>query len=130
MAQALSDLTFVDNPLVADRGDRYTTITIDVDAVLKNWRISLFSYEWIKPDGRIKDVAELPQQEQPKRQDIETRLSKGSPLEKPVLGIGLMDNIEIGSGRATFLTLAAHGCKTLPVHIPKSNAKEFDAFRA
>lgn len=123
------ELTFVDNPLIAGRQDRYATITIDVTKVLESWRISLFSYEWVGADGRIKDLAELPPQEQPKRQDIESRLSAGAPLEKPVLGIGLMDNVEIGSGRATFLTLAAHGCKALPVHIPKSNTKEFDAFR-
>lgn len=129
MAGALSDLKFITNPVVSGRDDRYTTITIDVPAVLESWRISLFSYEWLRPDGQIKALAELPAQEQPRRQEIEERLKSGNPLEMPVLGIGLMENIEIGSGRATFLTLAAHGCKALPVHIPKSNAKEFDPFR-
>lgn len=130
MPAAVSTPKFVDNPVIAARADRYTTITINVGAVLESWRISLFSYEWLYPDGRIKALKELPQHEQPKRKDIESRLSAGDPLEKPVLGIGLMDNIEIGAGRATFLTLAAHGCETIPVHIPVSNSTEFAPFRA
>ena len=130
MTSAISSLKFIDNPVIAARQDRYTTMTIDVGAVLQSWRISLFSYEWLTPDGRIKTLDELPQQEQPKRLDIESRLSTGEAIEKPVLGIGLMENVEIGAGRAVFLTLAAHGCKTIPVHIPVSNAKEFAPFRA
>jgi hypothetical protein len=42
----------------------------------------------------------------------------------------MMENIEIGCGRAEFLTLAAHGLKTMPVHIPKSNESDFKPFRA
>ncbi len=130
MTTAMTSPTFIDNPVVTARQDRYTTIIIDVGAVLESWRISLFSYEWLTPEGRIKNLDELPQQEQPKRQEIESRLQNGAALEMPVLGIGLMENIEIGSGRAVFLTLAAHGCKTIPVHIPVSSTKEFAPFRA
>lgn len=128
MSAIESKLKFIDNPVIASRQTNYTTITIDVVAVLESWRISLFSYEWLYPDGRIKPIEDLPTQDQPRRQDIESRLSSGDLLEKPVLGIGLMDNVEIGAGRATFLTLAAHGCKTIPVHIPISNTKEFSPF--
>jgi len=98
--------------------------------VLESWRMSLFSYEWVLPDGRIKDLAELSEAEQPKRKIVEDALKNGDKLEKPVLGIGLLENVEIGSGRATFLTLAANGCKTMPVHIPKSSTKEFAPFLA
>lgn len=130
MTFAVSSLKFIDNPVIAARQDRYTTVTLAVGAVLESWRISLFSYEWLTPDGRIRAPDELSLQERQKRQDIESRLSSGEALEKPVLGIGLMENIEIGCGRATFLTLAAHGCKAIPVHIPVSNTKEFSPFRA
>ena len=124
----LSDLHFVDNPVVAGREDRYDTVEIHVDSVLESWRMSLFSYEWVRPDGQIKTLTELPPAEQPKRTAVEESLKNQTPLEKPVLGIGLLENVEIGSGRALFLTLAALGCKTLPVHIPKSNLKEFKGF--
>jgi hypothetical protein len=46
------------------------------------------------------------------------------------LGIGLQDNVEIGSERAVLLTLAALGYETMPVHIPKSNESDFKHFRA
>lgn len=123
-------LVFVDNPVVSGREDRYETVEIAVGPVLESWRLSLFSYEWVLPDGRIKDLAELPAGEQEKRRLAEESLKKGDPFEKPILGIGLLENVEIGSGRAVFLTLAAHGAETLPVHIPKSNRKEFAPFLA
>ena len=123
-------LVFVDNPVVSGREDRYETVEIEVAPVLESWRLSLFSYEWVLPDGRIKDLAELPEGEQEKRRIVEESLKTGQAFEKPILGIGLLENVEIGSGKAVFLTLAAHGAKTLPVHIPKSNRKEFAAFLA
>lgn len=49
-------------------------------------------------------------------------------LERPVLGIGIMDNIEIGSGRDLFLCLAARGAISVPVHIPKSHEHDFRIF--
>ena len=44
--------------------------------------------------------------------------------------IGMMDNVEIGVGRAELLTLAAAGIETMPVHIPKSSESDFKPFRA
>jgi hypothetical protein len=127
---ALQNLAFVDNTAVAARPAHYVTVTVDVAKILASWRESLFSYEWILPDGRLKSHDELSPAEQPKRATVEERVSRGEPLEKPVLGIGLMDNVEIGAGRAVFLTLAALGAKTLPVHIPKTHEDEFSAFLA
>jgi hypothetical protein len=131
-ATANSSITpvFVENPVARARPEQYLDITVSVEKVLKSWRVSLFSFEWLRPDGRIKGADELPEAEQPKRREVERRLAQGEALEKPVLGIGLLDNIEIGSGRAVFLTLAALGAKTVPVHIPRSNESEFKAFRA
>lgn len=121
---------FITNPVISGRDDKYTTINIKVEAVLESWRMSLFSYEWILPDGRIRAEGELSESERPKRHAVEENLKSKAPLEMPILGIGLLENVEIGSGRATFLTLAAHGCKTMPVHVPKSNIKEFAPFLA
>lgn len=121
---------FIANPVISGREDRYATINIKVDAVLESWRMSLFSYEWVLPDGRIRSAGELSETERPKRDAVEDNLKRKAPIEIPILGIGLMDNVEIGSGRATFLTLAAHGCKTMPVHVPKTNVKEFASFLA
>src|SRR5579871_3073625 len=127
---ALDKLTFTDNAAVLGRSDGYVTCTVDVARVLQSWRESLFAYEWIGPDGGLKAASELSAAEQPKRAAVERKISKGEALEKPILGIGILENIEIGVGRATFLTLAALGVRAVPVHVPKSHEEEFSAFRA
>lgn len=121
---------FVDNPVVHGREDHYTEIQVRVPAVLESWRLSLYSYEWLRPDGTIKAANELPPAEQELRTLVEDTLRARLAVEKPILGIGLLDNVEIGSGRAVFLTLAALGHTTMPVYIPKSHEAEFDPFKA
>lgn len=121
---------FIDNAAVKASPDRYVTVMVDVAKILKSWRESLFAFEWMLPDGRIKPHKDLKPEEQAKRTTVEEQLKKNATLEKPVLGIGLMDNVEIGAGRAVFLTLAARGAKKLPVHIPKSSRDEFMKFMA
>lgn len=131
-AQASLDqdqIKFQDNPVAAGRPDHYIEITVDTAKIMKSWRASLFSFEWLLPDGRIKSVAELSDSERPRREAVETAIAKKQTLDKPILGIGMMDNVEIGSGRATFLTLVAHGLKTIPVHIPRSNEADFKKLR-
>ena len=125
-----SALKFQDNTAAKARPEAFVEILVDVQAVLKSWKASLYSFEWLRPDGSIKAIEELSGPEALKRIDAESLISQGEALEKPVLGIGLMDNIEIGSGRALFLTLAAQGHKTLPVHIPASSQKDFISFVA
>ena len=122
------DIQFVDNPAIRERRDHYVDVTVDVARILKSWQSSLYSFEWMLADGRIKTREELPENEQPKRAEIEEKIRRNRPLEKPILGIGLLENVEIGSGRATFLTLAAAGLRAIPVHIPKSNEDEFTPF--
>ena len=126
----ITNIKFIDNSATKNSDGRYTSITVTVDDVLKSWRDSVFSYEWMDGEGKIKAFEELPEHEKPKRTRVEDIITQGLPLEKPLLGIGLKDNVEIGVGRAEFLTLASHGMKTIPVHIPKSNESDFKAFLA
>lgn len=121
---------FTANPVIAGRESHYETITVALPKIIESWRASLFSYEWMLPDGRIKTRDELPPAEQPKRDAVEAQIAAGAALEIPVLGIGMMDNVEIGTGRAIVLTLAAHGVQTIQAHIPAAHAAEFAPFRA
>lgn len=121
---------FKDNPVAAGRPDHYMEITVDTAKIMKSWRASLFSFEWLLPDGRIKSVGELSETERPRREAVEEALRQNLPLDKPILGIGMMDNVEIGSGRAIFLTLVAAGTASLPVHIPRGNENDFKKFKA
>jgi hypothetical protein len=121
-------LNFEDNPAIKDRLDKYENVSVDVEKVLLSWKGSLFSFEWVTPDGRIKDADELSDNERIKRAEIEACVVAGKALPKPVLGIGLLENIEIGIGRHVFLTAAARGMKEIPVHIPKAHKEDFEAF--
>ena len=126
----LGNLEFIDNTALAGRRDRYLSVEVDVAKVMASWRLSLFAYEWLERDGRIKQPNALSTTEQPKRRAVEDALIRHAALQKPVLGIGVMDNIEIGSGRAVLLTLAALGAATMPVHIPVTHHNDFKKFLA
>ncbi len=122
------NIRYAENPAALAEPERYSAVTVRVEPVLKSWKHSLFSYEWLRPDGGIKEQSELPEAERSKRRAVEELLENNRPIVKPILGIGMMDNVEIGSGRAEFLTLAALGVREIPVHIPKSCEGDFRPF--
>lgn len=123
-------IKYTDNAAYLARPDGYMTIGIDASKVIESWRDSVFSFEWLNADGKIKSIDQLSDAEKEKRAAVESAISAQKAIARPVLGIGLKDNIEIGSGRAELLTLAALGVKTISVHIPKSNEDEFKDFMA
>ena len=121
-------LNLVDNSAIKGQEDKYKTVTIDVPLVIKDWRSSLFAHSWINPDGNMKSLEELSQVEQERRIEVEQKLEKNDVIERPILGIGLLDHVEIGSGRSIFVTLAAHNLEQLSVHIRMSNEEELNKF--
>lgn len=131
MSNSSSNLSvhFIDNPLIKAGADKYVSIVIHGQRALRSWRKSVFSYEWLLPDGTIKNIDQLPEAERPKRKAAEEKIDSNGPIEKPVLGIGMFDNIEIGIGRADFLTLIARGVPHIHVHIHKTNEIDFKEFR-
>lgn len=125
---ATLDLNFTDSTSLKGREDRYAVVRVKTAAILKSWKSSLFSFEWLHPDGSIRGLDDLPLHERDKRIKVEKMVQKGEAVERPVLGIGLLDNIEIGAGRDIFLTLAAQGVQDIEVHIPVSCKKDFKDF--
>lgn len=120
---------FIPHPDLADTADSYTTITVDPVRVMASYRESLFAFEWLEANGRIKDATAMKGEALAQRQAAEAVLSSPQTnVPMPILGIGVMGNIEIGSGRAIFLLLAAQGVHDIPVHIPVSMMKEFKKF--
>jgi hypothetical protein len=119
---------WIANPAMKGREESYVTLTIDLTAAIKSWRSSLYAFEWLDADGNVKPCEELSADLADKRRAVEAALAEDAALEQPVLGISLMDNVEIGAGKAVLLTLAAHGHKTAQAHIPKSQRDEFGAF--
>lgn len=128
MSKSIDVKRFTDNPAVKDRDAKFIKLEVKVGPVIASWRDSIFAHEWLDSEGHIKKPSEMVEKIKLRRQDIESQIAAGMPLERPVLGIGIMDNIEIGSGKDLFLCLAAMGLQTIPVHIPKSNEKDFKMF--
>ncbi len=128
MTSANSPISFIDNRSVSGQEDKYKTVTVDVDKIIQNWRSSLFAHSWFHADGRMKALEELSDIEQERRRDVEQQIDGKQHIERPVLGIGLLDNVEIGSGRSVFVTLAAHQYKEVSVHIRLSNEDELKDF--
>lgn len=118
------------NTSIKGREEQFILKDVSCDQILKSWRYSLFSHEWLDQDGAVLNIQQMNTQERQKRQDITEKINTGDVLQYPVLGLGLSDNVEIGSGRAVFLTLAANGYKNLPVHLPKSCLEEFQDYLA
>lgn len=117
-------LVFEENGAVFNTVNLYQVIDIDVLKALESWKSSLFSYEWITKDG-FKPLDRLAAREREKRLIVERKIEARQALEMPILGMGVLENVEIGSGRAVFLTLALHGARVIPVHIPSSQADYF-----
>ena len=120
--------SFVDNPAIKGREEKFLSLTVSIPSIIAGWKESLFAHEWLKSDGSLKSPDELTDANRQKRLDIEASLKEGRPLAKPVLGLGIMDNIEIGAGKDVLLTLASLSQDSLPVHIPKSHADDFKLF--
>lgn len=122
-------VTFDDNVTIANRQSVYETIIVDVPKTVDSWKTSLFSYEWMVKDT-FKSVEQLSSKDRERRLEIEQRIRDKKPLQTPILGMGVLDNVEIGAERAVFLTLAIHGAKKMPVHIPVSQRDFFKKFEA
>ena len=122
------NITLIDNPSIKGRADKFTLLEVELDKIIKDWKKSLYSFEWLLPDGSIRPPEKLATDYRHQTQNIEQVYKLGGPLERPVLGLGMMDNVEIGSRKEVLLTLARVGVETLEVHIPASCAKDFKKF--
>jgi hypothetical protein len=121
-------LKFIDNRAISGREDKFITVMVAVAPVLASWKDSLFAHEWLTKDGRPKPIDQLSDAAREKRELAETLFTKGDALERPVLGLGIMDNLEIGAGKDVLITLAAHDIDVASVHIPKSHIDDFKIF--
>ncbi len=119
---------FTDNPAALSQASRYTEVLVDATKILQDWRQSLFAHELVDANGFVKGDDDINESRLEKREMVRSRLVAGQALEKPVLGIGIFDNIEIGAGSDTLATLVMEGITVLPVHVRVNQVDEFKAF--
>lgn len=123
----MKQLSFVllDNPSFEAQKERYEKVCLDSHAVVEAWRRSLFSHEWLYPDGRFRVHADMKESLRLQRVALEAAIKAGKPLDRPLLGLGLIDGVEIAYARAEFLTLAALGVARIEVYIPCADRNVF-----
>lgn len=121
-------ITFTDNPAIQSRMERYVTLTLDTSRVLAGWRSSLMAHEWLDQNGQVRRPDKLNMLDRDKILKAQKMLESGGAVPRPVLGIGIFDNIEIGAGRDIFCLLVLKGVPTIEVHVPRSNEKEFKPY--
>ncbi|MCI5061018.1 MAG: hypothetical protein MRY79_08100 [Alphaproteobacteria bacterium] len=124
----MKTINLIDNSGIKGREHQYKTVKVNLSKIVKSWKASLFSFEWLTPEGNIKPPEQLSSTEAQKYHDVCEALEKDEELERPVLGIGMLDNIEIGSKRHVLLTLSAQGVEEMEVHIPSANEKDFNDY--
>ncbi len=118
----------IDNVATKGREEKFTTIEIDVSKIVTGWKASVYSFEWLLPNGQVKPPAELSESHAKQFKDVEASYADGTPMERPVLGLGMLDNVEIGSKKEVLLTLHSLGVPKMEVHIPTSCLKDFEPF--
>jgi hypothetical protein len=124
----IPDAIFCDNKLVVKEPDKYVTVDVALEKVLASWKDSILSFEFLNTDGSLRMDRELSPKNQERRSEIEQLIRERKVVQRPILGIGLMDNIEIGSGRDVFMTLATQGYSVVSVHIRKAQQDEFKGY--
>lgn len=129
ITMSTSPVPIFNNPSIEGKEDRYETITVDLDKVLASWKQSLFSFEWLLPDGSVRSKNELSENERQKYDYTLSEIESGNALPQPILGIGMMGNIEIGSKREILLTLYSKGVRKIDVHILKQDFEEFKSYK-
>lgn len=123
-------ITFTDNPAIESRMERYVTLELSTARVLAGWRSSLMAHEWLDANGHARKPDTLNMLDRDKVLKAEKILESGGALPRPVLGIGIFDNIEIGAGRDIFCLLVLKGTHRFEAHVPRSNEKEFKSYLA
>lgn len=116
---------FMDNPALVENADRYMVVAVDCGRVIESWRGSLFAHEWLLPDGALRGGQDLALPEQEKRARVLGKMAAGEALARPLLGIGLLENVEFCMGRAEFLTCVDMGARVIEVHIRKDQESDF-----
>ena len=121
-------IKLIDNKIVHKNPQAYVTASLALRCIVESWRQSLFSFEWLDENGQVRANKDLEDTQKSKYDSIYAAYKTGIPMERPVLGVGVMENIEIGSRKDVLLTLYSLGIEKLDVHIPKSCICDFEKF--
>ena len=113
---------FRDHIIVVQNPDDYIEVQTSPANIFKGWELSPFAHELLNRDGSIKTESDLSGDTLQKFIAASEAIKRSEPLEKPILGIGLNDDIEIGVGREIIAAAYHAGLTSIPTNIPKGQA--------
>ena len=119
---------FIEHPSVSANPSAYGNATLDIEKALPSWKQSLIAYKWLDSEGQPKKPEALADEQRAQRDDILRILAKGDALPTPIIGLGMFDNVEVGSGAGVIATLADMGIKLVPVHLRRAQEKGLKKF--
>ena len=108
---------------VSAKPDKFVSHDIDMQKLLEAWRHSIVSFEWLK-DGQPKPEEALNDTVKDHVVEMKKSLKDNVAQEQPMLGIGIFDGIEIGTGRALVYVLAQQGVESVKCSLPTSMEKD------
>ncbi len=121
------NITFYNHEVVQRAPDDYVEMMLSPQDILQAWRDSMFSFDLLDNDGQVKSKDKMNSDILQKYLDVTDAIKRGEDTPKPILGIGIMDNIEIGIGREIVAATAVANIPTIPIHVRKGQLDEVKA---
>lgn len=112
-----------------DNPDKYIVMQLDLQKTIESWAMSIVAHEWLK-SGTFKPHEDLQDHLQGEWTTILESAKATKTFVRPILGIGVLDNVEVGTNRAV-LSVANHlDLGSIEVMIPRSMVNLFEEFQA
>ena len=123
-----NNFKWVSSRAVQDHPNPYAVLSIDMNKAVESWRQSIIAHEWLSKDGAFKGIDALSAPLKTQWEESLARAESGYEIERPILGLGVLDNIEIGTNRS-ILSVADHlGIDSIEVVVPEGMVKLFKEF--
>jgi hypothetical protein len=115
---------FCDHAVVLASPDNYVEMTCSPKDVLDAWSLSIFAHELLNKDGSVKEKTDMVEPTLGKYIDALEMLKRGEDVAKPVIGIGIMDGVEIGIGREIIAASYILKLPKIAFHVRQAQADE------
>jgi len=115
---------FCDHAVVMASPDDYVEMTCNPNDILGAWSLSMFAHELLNKDGSVKLDKDMVEPTLGKYIDAVETLKRGENIAKPVIGIGIMDGVEIGIGREIIAACSILDVDKIPFYVRKAQADE------
>jgi|GEM_PF-3608030 len=121
---------FHDHNMVAQSPKDYDKKMLSPHKILHLWSSSMFSYELLDKNKQVKAVEDMKPDTQQKYKQVIDAIQSSQSIEIPIIGIGMIDGIEIGLGRESIAACDVLGIDTIPVYVRQSQKDEIEVLLA